>query len=220
MKRLVHLTAVLMVALVALPLSWPELALAHERRTVGKYQLVVGWAAEPATAGQLNGVDLRITDADTKEPVDGAEKTLRVSIAFGGNPPKEFPLRARSGQKGAYTADVIPTRAGSYLFSFTGAIKDQQVSETFESGPGRFNDVTAASELQVPEVAQSTSEVSRQAVEARARAEAAEGAAAQARMVGVGGLVAGLLGVATASAALLAGRRRAAALKLEAERAR
>src|SRR6476620_9092499 len=90
----------------------PGLALAHDNRTVGKYTFVVGFIAEPAIQGQPNGLDLTIADA-SGNPVEGAEKTLKVAIAFGGNSPKELPMRARFGLKGKYTADVIPTKSGT-----------------------------------------------------------------------------------------------------------
>ena len=48
--------------MVAIPLTHPGTASAHERRTVGKYQFVVGWLNEPAFSGQMNSIDLRVTD--------------------------------------------------------------------------------------------------------------------------------------------------------------
>src|ERR671933_347783 len=117
------------VAALLLILLVPGAALAHERRDVGKLQFVVGWIGEPALQGEPNGIDLRITDKASGQPVEGAEKTLKASVAFGGGQPKEFPLRARFGQKGAYTADLIPTRSGTYLFTFSGTINGQNVNE-------------------------------------------------------------------------------------------
>src|SRR5438105_4657837 len=110
------------IAALLLILLVPGAALAHERRDVGKLQFVVGWIGEPALQGEPNGIDLRISDKATNQPIEGAEKTLKTTVAFGGGAPKEFPLRARFGMKGAYTADVIPTRAGAFVFTFTGTV--------------------------------------------------------------------------------------------------
>src|SRR5919202_7026668 len=121
------------VAALLLILLVPGAALAHERRDVGKLQFVVGWTGEPALVGEPNGIDLRITDKASGQPVEGAEKTLKATVAFGGGAPKEFPLKARFGMKGAYTADIIPTKAGSYIFTFTGTVGDEQVNQKFES---------------------------------------------------------------------------------------
>src|SRR2546425_653260 len=138
------------IAALLLILLVPGSALAHERRDVGKLQFVVGFIGEPAIVGEPNGIDLRITDKASGQPVEGAEKTLKASVQYGGGQPRELALRARFGMKGAYTADLIPTRAGAYSFTFTGAVGDEPVDQKFESGPGRFNDVEDAAKLQFP----------------------------------------------------------------------
>jgi hypothetical protein len=181
---------------------------------VGSYSFVVGFLGEPALAGQPNGIDLRISRTDGGAPVEGADKTLKAAIAFGGGQPKEFPLRARFGMPGAYTADLIPTKAGSYIFTFTGTIDGETVSQKFESGPGRFDDVQATDKLQFPEVVPApvdlTSAVKSatdQAQAADARASAAESQIGQAQALGIGGAVLGLLGLLAGGWALLSARR-------------
>src|SRR5438093_6826603 len=59
---------------------------AHERRTIGPYQFVVGFLNEPAFAGSLNGVDLTVTDTRTTpaKNVEGVDKTLTVEVFAGG----------------------------------------------------------------------------------------------------------------------------------------
>ncbi len=185
------------IALLSLMLfGLPTVASAHERRDVSKMQFVVGFMAEPAILGEPNGIDLRISNKDNSEPVEGAEKTLKATIAFGGNAPKEFPLRAVFGKKGAYTSDIIPTRAGTYTFTFTGTIGDVQVNEKFESGPGRFNDVTAATTLQYPEPVPFAGDLAKQVV-------AAEAQARQATTLGMVGSGLGVLGLAVGAIALM-----------------
>src|SRR5262245_40384755 len=156
-----------MLLLVALPAT----ASAHERRDVGndKYQVVVGFITEPAIEGEPNGVDFRVTNKATNQPVEGVEKTLKVALQAGGSAPKEMPLRARFGQPGAYTADLIPTRPGAYIFTFSGEIEGTLINERFESGPGRFNDVIAAEALQFPEPVASAAVLQRQLRDAEAR---------------------------------------------------
>jgi len=177
----------------------PGLALAHERRQIGPYTFVVGFLNEPAIQGQPNGLDLTITDAQGN-PVEGAEKTLKVAIAYGEGTPRELPLRARFGLKGKYTADVIPTRAGSYSFIFSGSINGQPISARFESGPGRFNDVVSPAELEFPEAVPAPADLAGQVAAARA---AAESARQQALLLGLGGIALGLVGVIVGGAALL-----------------
>lgn len=174
----------------------PTAALAHERRDVGKLQFVVGWSAEPALLGEPNGLELRIADKATGNPVEGAEKTLKASIAFGGGQPKELPLRARFGQKGAYHADVVPTRAGSYVFTFSGTVGDQTVKEKFESGPGRFDDVKPLADVQFPQTVPYAGEMA-------AQLQAADAKASQAAAFGYVGTGLGLLGLVVGSAAFV-----------------
>jgi hypothetical protein len=150
MKRIIAPTAALVAALALLLLSGTSTASAHERRTVaGKYVFVVGFLNEPPLVEEPNGIDLRVTNAQTNEPVEGLEKTLKAEIIVG-DQKKTVDLRARFGQKGAYTADIIPTKAGTWVFRFFGTVEGTPVDERFESGPGRFNDVQPKSDLQFP----------------------------------------------------------------------
>jgi hypothetical protein len=186
-------------AAIVLALLIPTTALAHERRDVGRLRFVVGWATEPALLGQPNGVSLTIADTATGTPVEGAEKSLKLAVAFGGGQPREFPLRARHGQKGAYLADIIPTRAGSYVFRVVGTAGDQPVDEQFESGPGRFDDVEDAAELQFPEVVPSAGDQARQL-------QAVQAGLGQANTLVYLGAGLGALGVVVALGALLSRR--------------
>ena len=191
-----HIVLRALAAALLLALAIPGLASAHERRDVGKLQFVVGFISEPAILGEPNGIDLRVTDKASGQPVEGAEKTLKVMIQYGGGQPRELPLRARFGMKGAYTADLIPTRAGAYIFTFTGAVGDEQVNQKFESGPGRFNDVEDASKLQFPEAVPYAGEMARQV-------QAADARAAQATTFAYVGIALGAIGTLIGLAALM-----------------
>src|SRR5947208_1968877 len=116
-----------LVALVALLVFLvPSIALAHETKVIGKYTFKVGFLNEPPIQGELNGLDLTITDA-SGNPVDGAEKTLKVAIAYSGGTPKPLPLTARFGLTGKYTVDLIPTKTGSYSFVFSGVVNGDPI---------------------------------------------------------------------------------------------
>ena len=140
MLRSIRAIAVLVAVVASLALTGTD-ALGHDRRTVGAYQLVVGFLTEPAYAGQPNGLDLRVTDTRSNQPVEGLEKTLKADVRVGGLAPLPLTLAARFGQAGAYAAQFVPTKAGTYIFHVTGKIGAQDVDELFESGPNRFNDV-------------------------------------------------------------------------------
>ncbi|MBI4233433.1 MAG: hypothetical protein HY686_03235 [Chloroflexi bacterium] len=182
-------------------------ALAHERRNVGKYQFVVGFRVEPAFLDQPNGIDLSITNTETKEPVNGLEKTLKAQILVGGKT-KDVELRAQFGRPGAYTADIIPTRAGTWAFRFFGTVEGTPVDERFESGPGRFNDVQPLTEAQFPEQAPSSSQLVPLVTTAQQAARNAENGTTSARTIGVVGIVVGALGLVVAGAGVAIAIRR------------
>lgn len=129
-------------------------AAAHERRTVGPYQLIVGWLEEPSFVGVTNAASLAVTDTriTPPKPVEGLEKTLTIEIFQGGSTtPFSAPFRARFGSPGTYAADIVPTREGSYRFVIRGKIETLDVNETFESGPGRFDEIRPLTALQYPD---------------------------------------------------------------------
>jgi hypothetical protein len=186
-----YLGTALALAVAFISLFNPNIASAHERRDVGPYQFVVGFIAEPAILGEPNGIDLRVIDKASQRPVESVEKTLKAAIAFGGGQARELALRTRFNMPGSYTADLIPTRAGTYVFTFSGSIDGQQVNERFESGPGRFNDVQSRNELSFPVVEASPAELQQALNDARQQASTAT-------MVGTVGLVLGLAALALA----------------------
>ena len=144
-----------MFVLIALVMSVSaQPATAHERRVVGPYQLVVGWLEEPSFVGVTNAVSLAVTDTRSSPPkaVEGLEKTLAVEVFQGGSTTGFVPaFRARFGAPGSYAADIVPTRQGSYRFVITGKIETIEVNETFESGPGRFDEIQPVTRLQYPD---------------------------------------------------------------------
>ena len=137
MLRKIAGAALVAFSLPMLVLASTGVASAHERRNVGPYTFVIGFIVEPALTNEPNGLDLRITNTATNEPVTGAEQGLKFAVTQGGVT-KEFPVRSRFGMPGAYTADFIPTKAGQYLFQVTGNINDTPINERFESGPGNL----------------------------------------------------------------------------------
>ena len=186
-----------------LALLGPNAASAHERRTVaGDYTFVVGFLEEPAFEGEINGIDLRVIRGGSEEPVEGLERTLKAEVVVGSNTlPME--LRPRFRQPGAYNAEFVPTRAGSYTFRFQGEVEGRPVSEAFESGPGRFNDVQAVAPLQFPDKVPAAADLQRAVA-------AAESRTATATSLGAAGLATGVAGLLLAGWAL-ASRRRAPA---------
>lgn len=125
----------------------PFTASAHEHRTVGKYEFVVGFVNEPAVQGQMNGIDLTITQ--NGKAVTGADQTLKAQLVFG-SATKDVDLEAVYKQDGKYTAPFIPTQPGDYTFIFTGTLGGQTINEKFTSSPSTFDAVAPASDYEFP----------------------------------------------------------------------
>ncbi|MFN8557516.1 MAG: hypothetical protein U0531_09280 [Dehalococcoidia bacterium] len=223
MRRL-SILAVAVAATLTLATAIAPAASAHEQRTVaGKYAFVVGFIVEPAIIEEPNGIDLRITDTQTNQPVEGVEKSLKAEMVVGPDK-KTVDLKARFRQPGAYTADIIPTKTGTWSFRFFGTIDGTAINERFESGPGRFNDVQAKTDLQFPAKQPTIGELAQQVQQAPRAGQAAEAAAqpspdvqrtldelqqarSTATTIGIIGIITGVAGIALAALALLSRRQ-------------
>ena len=170
MSRIPAVVAALAVTLATF-LAIASPAVAHDRRIVGPYQFVVGFLGEPAFAGQVNGVDLTITDPRVNnKPVEGVEKTLTVDVFAGGlTTALSLPIHSRFGLPGKYAADFVPTRPGSFTFVFKGKVESTDVNEKFESGPGRFNDVESTDKFQFPDKVPSGADLSNRLADLQSR---------------------------------------------------
>jgi hypothetical protein len=193
-------------------------AIAHERRDVGPYKFVVGFLTEPVFEGVKNGVDLRVLQAETKQPVEGLEHTLQVEITYvPSGVAKVLLLRTIYREPGRYTADLIPTAPGQYRFRFIGSIVGTAVNEAFDSraGGGQFDDVESSTDIQFPErqpamremqsAVRGTQQTAQQAQDASFAAQAGLTSAQRLAMVGI---VLGALGIATGVGAVVVASRK------------
>ena len=199
MTRLISFVAATLVVATSF-IAFAGTAAAHERRTVGPYQLVVGWLNEPAHVGFMNSLDLRVTDTRVTpaKAVEGLEKTLTVELRTGGLAPLPLTVTARFGAPGAYNGYVMPTATGTYIFTIKGKIESLDVNETFESGPGRFGDVESTDTLQYPNKVPMADDLGK-------RLSDLQGAVDQARIFALAALVVGI--VALGGAAMMVRRR-------------
>jgi len=198
-------------------------AFAHEERSVGAFDMAVGFGSEPAYAGEVNSVQLLLSK--NGQPVLDLGDTLDVEVAFG-DQTQTFPLEpffeeGEFGILGDYRAWFIPTRSGQYSFHFTGTIDGQDVDETFTSGPKTFSDVESPQSVQFPVQDPTTGELAERIdrVEPRlasaisdvqADVQTTSDDASSAKTIGLIGLVVGAIGLIVAIVALVASRRRRA----------
>lgn len=185
MQRFLNATATVLIVVASL-LVLSGRASAHERRTVGPYQFVVGWLTEPAYVGLMNSLDLRVTDTRTNQPVSGLEKTLTADVSAGGLKPFALTVTARFGTPGAYNGYVMPTVTGTYSFHIVGKIDTQAIDEKFTSGPGTFGDIEDTVAIQYPAKVPVADDLGR-------RLDSTAAASDQARLIGIGALALGVL---------------------------
>ena len=173
--------------------------LAHEERTVGAYDLEVGFIAEPVYVGERSGLEIHVTKED--KPVEGLETTLKAQVVFGSQR-RDLTLAAREEEPAWYESVFIPTAAGKYTFHLTGTIEGQAIDESFTSSPTGFDEVNEAATGQFPNVLPTITDVS---VKANKGADSA-GQLPLAIGLGAAGAVLGLVALAVS----LVGRRRPA----------
>jgi hypothetical protein len=195
-------------------------AFGHEGRKLGDLEMEVGWGTEPAYAGAENSVQLLLVHDG--QPVTDLGDTLMVEVSFGDRT-QEFPIEpffeeGEFGTPGDYRAWLIPTRAGTYSFHFSGTIDGERVNETFTSGPKTFADVEDPQSVQFPEQDPSTGELAdrierevpriNEAIDqANASAQDASDDASGAMSFAIVGLVVGAVGVAVGVVALVSSRK-------------
>ncbi len=179
-------------------------ASAHERRTVGTVQMVVGWLNEPAYAAFLNAVQLRVSD--DAGPITDVGEALKVEVTFGDQKAGPLGLTAAFGSPGEYRAAMVPSRPGVYTFRFVGTVKGEQIDQSFTSSDKTFASLKETSEIEFPAKdpsrAQLATRVERMepridevGTAATAGANDARSAADRATVLAVVGLIVGLAGV-------------------------
>jgi hypothetical protein len=166
-----------------------NVALGHERRTVGPYTFVVGWINEPAYVSAVNGLRLDVTQTDNAKPVEGLATTLQAEVIVGGGAKKlALELAADHDSPGHYTGSFIPTKVGDYIFHLFGTAGSMKVDERFESGPKTFDGVVSTDQLQFPDRAPSNADLAARLDSIQALAIAAIAIGGLALLVSVGGL--------------------------------
>jgi hypothetical protein len=204
-------------------------ASAHAEKQVGRYSFVVGFGDEPAYAGQPNSLQV-IISRDGKPATDLAGRLdgLMAHAFYGRKADPKFENAMMSleprfgddwGTPGDYRSFFVPTQAGAYTFVLKGKLGDQKVDLVVPSGPETFGDVNDPAKAAFPAVKDPTTAQLAQRLDrettrlngtvaaATAAQRAAEDRADQARLLALGGLLVGVVGLVVA--ALAWGRRSA-----------
>jgi hypothetical protein len=205
-------------------------AFAHEVRTVGAYQMTVGWETEPAYVGQTNSVELFVHDPKGTALDDLGPNGLKIQVTTGSQTSDPlamvgaFDPDTGLGLHGQYLASIIPTAPGDYTFHFTGDINGQKIDEKFTSGPMTFNTVDDPTPVEFPAknptisaLATSISQLTPRVDDARsagtaatASAKSAKDSASTATTLGTIGLIVGIIALLVGVFVGITGRRRTA----------
>jgi hypothetical protein len=175
---------------------------AHERRSVGAYNLVVGWLNEPAYLNEPNAVDLRVSRASDATPVTGLEQTLKVE-ATQGESKTTLDFRPRFNTPGAYDGRLMPTAPGVFAFRIFGTIEGQQVNETFTASDSTFAIIAEPPAFPNPYVGAGNIDETVTGLESRVvELESDDGGNGSGTTLGIIGIVVGGLGLGVAAYSL------------------
>ena len=155
---------------------------AHERKTAGSYQLVIGWADEPAFSGMKNAVEIDLADRAGAPVTDLGGGSLSVEVIYG-DQRVTLPLRPVRQPPGKYRAWLVPTRAGAYTFHISGTVKGEALDVSSTCSEATFACVTDAAELQFPAKDPSPGQLADRMSRGLPRAEQAASAAGVARLI-------------------------------------
>jgi hypothetical protein len=213
--------AVTMLAVAVLILI-PGIASAHAERTVGPFDLEIGFLDEPAYVGVPNAVFLELSEGG--HPVTDLGDALTVTIGFGDETSDAFvfdPLE----EPGQYQAPFIPSQAGAYTFTLSGTLDGVKFDLSLTSGPKTFDEVQDLAGATFPAVQfptnadlasriqqesdRTTTAITAATTEANAAASSAQDAADSAKTVGIIGVVVGAIGLIFGIVAFMATRKRA-----------
>jgi hypothetical protein len=206
---------------VASLLLFASAASAHVDFTEGHFDGALGFAEEPAYAGQPNGVQLFLNE--NGRPVTDLGDELQLTVTFGDqtSDPMTFEPAFEVGEFGTpgdYRAFFVPSQPGGYTLHLTGTFHGQKFDETATSGPKTFDDVQDLNAASFPQVNSPSNEelATRIDQEAARTAEAVKAAGASAtsadddasgaRTLGIIGIVVGAAGLAAGIGALRSAR--------------
>jgi hypothetical protein len=210
---------------IAMLILIPGIASAHAERTVGPFDLEIGFLDEPAYVGVPNAVFLDLSEGG--HPVANLGDALTVTVGFGDETSDPFvfdPLE----EPGQYQAPFIPSQAGAYTFTLSGTLDGVTFDLSLTSGPKTFDvvqDLAGATfpAVQFPTNAELASRIQEESdrtttaltaattsgTDAKAAASSAQDAADSAKTFGIIGIVVGAIGLIVGAVALSAARKRA-----------
>jgi hypothetical protein len=207
-------TAAALGAALALGMLLAATALAHVHLEAGSYKIALGWAEEPTYSGELNAVQILVSDANDQPVTDLGPDDLHVTVSAAGQTSDQLAFEPAfdedegTGTPGDYRAAIIPTIPGDYTFHLTGSIHGQTVDSTATSSDSTFATVVDPTAIQFPNQLPSAADLATRIDRLDARSSSADTTALiVGGVLGTAGIVIGVIALLVASRA----RRPAAA---------
>ena len=194
----------------ALSLIAAVTALGHVHVQAGSYDIALGWATEPTYTGELNAVQVLISDGSGNAVTDLGPNDLQVVVSVAGQTSQPlifapaFDTDEGTGMPGDYRAPMIPTVPGDYTFHLTGTVHGQAVDETATSSDSTFDSVQEPSAIQFPGQVPSGAELATRIQSVDTRVDSTQSQASTALLVG--GAI-GVIGIVIALIALFVALR-------------
>ena len=194
----------------ALSLIAAVTALGHVHVQAGSYDIALGWATEPTYTGELNAVQVLISDGSGNAVTDLGPNDLQVVVSAAGQTSQPlvfapaFDTDEGTGMPGDYRAPMIPTVPGDYTFHLTGTVHGQAVDETATSSDSTFDSVQEPSAIQFPGQVPSGAELATRIQSVDTRVDSTQSQASTALLVG--GAI-GVIGIVIALIALFVALR-------------
>ncbi len=203
---------------VAVLMLIPGIASAHAQRSVGPFDLEIGFFDEPAYVGIPNAVFLDLSKGG--HPVTDIGDALTVTVGFGDLTSDPFifePLET----PGQYQAAFVPSQAGAYTFALSGTLEGVTFDLSLTSGPKTFDEVQDLAGATFPPVQaptnadlatriqQESNRTTAAITDATTAAADAQAAADSAKTVGIIAVIVGAIALIVGVVALFASRKKA-----------
>lgn len=141
--------ALILASLLVLSAAGPAFA-AESRDLDDGITITVGFITEPPIQQDTNGLRIAVTQGD--KPLNGLEDTLKATVKLG-DETRDLPLTPAPGEDGVYESVFIPATPGSYEFTISGKIADQELDETFKPGENGVPVVASRLDYEFPTAA-------------------------------------------------------------------
>ena len=200
----------------ALLTSVSSIASAHAERTVGLFELEIGFRDEPVYVGVPNAVFLALMK-NGHEVADVGD-SLTVTLGFGDqtSDPIVFEPMEEPGQ---FQAPFVPSQAGAYTFTLSGSVGGDELELSLTSGSKTFDEAQDVASATFPQVQYPTNtelasrieresaRTSRELAAVTDQVQAAKDAASSAKTIGIIGIVVGAIGLILGATALATRKR-------------